>query len=124
MRAYTLAMTVAFCISLIGLLEYLSHVAASKGGISFANENGQFTTLQSFSYLYLPTIVSVCFGMFYAWIDLDVRRLEPFFQLSGPNGALAEESISLQWPLEFLALVPIKAAKVRYGYQRTEACYT
>ena len=76
---------------------------AKYGGLVFADENGQFGPLQSFLYLYLPTIVSLCSGMFYAWIDLDMRRLEPFFQLSKTHRALAEDSLLLQWLLGFLA---------------------
>ena len=109
-----LAAIIIFSLLLLGLLEYLSCLDAKRGGLSFADDNGRFTILQSFSYRYLGTLISVCFGMFYAWVDLDVKRLEPFFQLSKPNGALAEQSILLHWPVEFLALVPFKAAKIRY----------
>ena len=115
MRSYTLAAIIAFCLLLIGLWECLSRLDAKNGGLFLTNEIGKFSPIQSFAYLYLPTIISLLFGMVYAWIDLDVRRLEPFFRLSASNGALAEDSLLLQWPVEFLALVPFKAFKRRYG---------
>ena len=112
LRAYTLGGIVVFCLTLIWILESLTIYKSKHGALSFADENGHFSALQSFSYLYLPTILAVCLSMFYSWIDLDAKRLEPFFQLSHPDGALAQESLTLHYPLDFLPFVPIKAAKL------------
>ncbi|KAI9748276.1 MAG: hypothetical protein M4579_007269, partial [Chaenotheca gracillima] len=38
-------------------------------------------------------------------------RLEPYFQLSRPGGAEASNSLLLHYPIDFIALVPIKAAR-------------
>ena len=65
------------------------------------------------AYLYLPTIVSVLYGMAWAWVDLDVKRLEPYFQLSQSDGALAEDSILTSYPQDYLPLIPLKAIKPR-----------
>ena len=40
-----------------------------------------------------------------------MKRLEPYFQLSEPAGASASDSILLHYPFDFLALVPITAAR-------------
>ena len=103
----------AITVILIATLEYLSQKSARAGGIVLANIHGGFSALQSFSLLYLPTILSVCFSIAWSWIDLDAKRLEPFFQLSKAEGALAEQSILLQYPIEYLPLIPIKAARSR-----------
>ena len=55
----------------------------------------------------------VSYGIAWAALDLDVKRLEPYFQLSEPGGASASDSILLHYPFDFLALVPITAAKRR-----------
>jgi hypothetical protein len=49
--------------------------------------------------------------MAWSWIDLDTKRLEPWFNLSNADGALASDSLLLQYPFEFLAFVPITAAR-------------
>ena len=50
-------------------------------------------------------------GVGWAAVDLDVKRLEPYFQLSKPAGATASNSIFLHYPFEFIAFVPINAAR-------------
>ena len=67
----------------------------------------------TFAYLYLPTIVSVLYGMAWAWIDLDMKRLEPYFQLSRSTGATAEDSLLLSYSLDYLPFVPLKALRHR-----------
>ena len=64
-----------------------------------------------FCYQYLPQMIVVALGVGWAAVDLDVKRLEPYFQLSKPEGATARNSIFLHYPFEFIALVPINAAR-------------
>ena len=56
----------------------------------------------------------VLYGIGWAAVDLDVKRLEPYYQLSKPGGASASNSILLHYPFDFLALVPVTAAKRRF----------
>ncbi|KAI9662790.1 MAG: hypothetical protein M1829_006134 [Trizodia sp. TS-e1964] len=114
LRTPILAATVLIAILLAALIEILYQICEKRGGIAFASASGNFTQAQTFSYSYLPTIVSVFYSMLWSWIDLDVKRLEPFLQLSKPEGASATSSILLKYPYEFLASVPIKAAKRRH----------
>ena len=60
-------------------------------------------------------MVIVLYGIGWAAVDLDVKRLEPYFQLSKPGGASASDSILLHYPFDFLALVSITAAKRKIG---------
>jgi hypothetical protein len=69
---------------------------------------------QQFLYLYFPTVVAVLFSIYWAWIDLETKRMEPYYQLSKENGALGKDSLLLHYPFDFIPLVPIKAAKDRY----------
>ena len=73
-----------------------------------------FSPVHIFCYRYLPQMVIVLYGIAWAAVDLDVKRLEPYFQLSNPGGASASDSILLRYPFDFLALVPIIAAKRRF----------
>jgi hypothetical protein len=45
----------------------------------------------------------------HSWIDLDAKRLEPWFQLSKEGGEYSESSLLLQYPFDFLPFVPIAA---------------
>ncbi|KAL8978645.1 MAG: hypothetical protein Q9205_005820, partial [Flavoplaca limonia] len=45
---------------------------------------------------------------------LDTKRLEPYFQLSKPQGASAADSIHLHYPFDFVAIAPIKAFRRRH----------
>ncbi|KAI9748336.1 MAG: hypothetical protein M4579_007253, partial [Chaenotheca gracillima] len=87
--------------------------SSAKGGIFFADDINTLSIAKIFAYNYLPTLLAVSFGIFWGWIDLDVKRLEPYFQLSNPGGAEASNSLLLHYPIDFIALVPIKAAKRR-----------
>jgi hypothetical protein len=66
-----------------------------------------------FLYLYLPTIIAVLFGIFFSWIDLQVKRLEPYYQLSRELGASGKHSLLLHYPFDFIPFVPITAARNR-----------
>ncbi|KAI4262132.1 MAG: hypothetical protein L6R42_002686 [Xanthoria sp. 1 TBL-2021] len=101
-------MTLAF----IGLLEYLSHKSRIDGGIAVAE--GQFSPAVSFAYKYLPIITAVLYSILWSWIDLDTKRLEPYFQLSRPMGADAADSIWLHYPFDFIAYAPLKALRRRH----------
>ena len=79
-----------------------------------AKNGGYLGPGQEFTYLYLPTIIAVIGSMIWSWIDLDVKRLESFFQLSKPDGALGSDSVLLSYPVDFLAFVPITAARRRH----------
>lgn len=88
-------------------LEVLRIQSDQNGGLLFANSLDSYVVWQTFLYRYLPTIIAVTYGMVLAILDLDVKRLEPYFQLSKLEGASGKDSILLNYPFEFLAYVPI-----------------
>ena len=104
--------TVAFAILVIVAVEYLSRLSSLNGGVFLSNDG--FPSSVNFANLYLPTIVAVLFGMVWSWIDLDARRLEPFFRLSRSEGATAEDSLDLHYPFEYVAWASYKAFKRRH----------
>lgn len=64
---------------------------------------------------YLPTTISVAFGLVWASADHNYKRLEPFFQLSKPGGATAEHSLLLDYSYSFQLFIPYKAFKKRFA---------
>lgn len=116
LRAPALGSFVAATAFLIAVLEVLSNKSRQDGGVILAGSVDDISAGQLFMYQYLPTIIAVLYSMLWSWIDLDAKRLEPYFQLSKPEGALAESSLLLQYPVDFLAFVPIRALKRRSVY--------
>lgn len=98
---------------LIALLQYLLICSQKYQGILFAPDVNNLPLRSSFAYLYLPTILAVCYSMLWSWIDLDAKRLEPYYQLSKPGGACAEDSLLLHYPFDFVASVPLKSLRRR-----------
>lgn len=100
-------------IALIVIIEALHRKCDRDQGLFFANSLGDFTAWENFSYRYLMTVISVAYGMTWGLVDLDVKRLEPYFQLASAKGATAANSILLCYPYDFLALAPITALRRR-----------
>lgn len=99
---------------LIAAIQCLQYISRRDQGILFAKDIDDIPLRRSFCYLYLPTIISVLYSIIWTWVDLDVKRLEPFFQLSRPGGVQGSESILLSYPLEFLAMLPFTAFKRKH----------
>ena len=110
LRFPVLVPTISITGAIIILLGLLLWKSQQDGGVLFAANINDLSTICSFMYLYLPTLIAVMYSMLWSWIDLDVKRLEPFFQLSNSRGAAAADSVLLHYPVDFLAAVPIRAA--------------
>lgn len=106
---------IAITIGLGVLLGILQWSNGRQGGLFFAEHISNLPVGNTFLYLYLPTILAVLYSTSWSWIDLDVKRLELWFQLTKADGAASEDSLLLEYPVEFLAFVPFQAAKRRFG---------
>lgn len=73
----------------------------------------ELSMLQFFSWKYLPTMIAVTFGILWQIVDYEVKRLEPYYQLSQPEGALAIESLTRDYLTGWAILAPFKAVKYR-----------
>jgi hypothetical protein len=67
-----------------------------------------------FSFKYLPTIIAVTYGILWQITDYEVKRLEPFHRLSREGGALASESINIDYITIFNILRPFRALRYRH----------
>jgi hypothetical protein len=113
LRAPVLILTIAVCWSLIAILEFLLSKSQKNNGLIFAPVINDLPLRDTFLYLYFPTIIAVIFSIYWAWIDLDTKRMEPYYQLSKENGALGKDSLLLQYPFSFIPLAPIRAFRDR-----------
>ncbi|THZ88201.1 hypothetical protein D6C84_01122 [Aureobasidium pullulans] len=112
-KAFFLVPTILASGALIAVLQVYLERSNKDDGIMFAPKIDELPLNQTFYYLYLPTIVSLVLSFVWTWIDLDIKRLEPFVQLSRPNGALGKNSVLLHYPFDFVAFVPFAAVRRR-----------
>lgn len=113
LRSPVLILTILVCWTLIAILQVFLVRSRHDGGVLFAPEISDLPLPQQFLYMYLPTVIAVLFSIYWAWIDLETKRMEPYYQLSKEGGALGKDSLLLHYPFDFVPLVPIKAAKDR-----------
>lgn len=84
------------CIIICASIEIIMLGCAKTGCPVFgALSTTQVSPESNFVYNLLPTILSVCFCFIWAIIHRDVMRLEAYFQMSQPGGAVAENSLLL-----------------------------
>jgi hypothetical protein len=111
----TVPLLVATLVSwaLIAVLQLLLVKSQEDGGIIFATNIEKLPFRMSFLYLYLPTVIALVLSIFWSWIDLQIKRLEPYYQLSKPGGAWGKDSLLLSYPFDFLPFVPFVSFKNR-----------
>ncbi|OQO13974.1 hypothetical protein B0A48_00849 [Cryoendolithus antarcticus] len=114
LRLPYLSSLVLITLALIAIIQWLLFRSRADQGILSAPNINKLPLRTSFLYLYLPTIISVIYSFLWTWVDLDVKRLEPYFQLSKTGGATADHSILLHYPFDFLASVPLKAVRRKH----------
>lgn len=115
-KPFTLTPTALVPVALVaGLLmtatELLIRSNARNGGIFLSGQD--IPTHVVFLYLFLPTGTAVILSLLWSWIDLDARRLEPYFQLSKPQGQKCKHTLELHYPFDFIAWASFKAFKNR-----------
>jgi hypothetical protein len=66
-----------------------------------------------FCWKYLPTLIFVTYGVLWQIMDFEIKRLEPYYQLSKPAGNTAAESLNLDHLSLWSYLVPFKAFRLR-----------
>ena len=111
LRVPTIISSLIITATLIALIEYINKISIEEKALFFAEKAEDFPMGVVFCYRYLPQIIVVALGVGWAAVDLDVKRLEPYFQLLKPEGATASDSIFLHYPFDFIAFVPINAAR-------------
>ncbi|KAL7623411.1 hypothetical protein AAE478_007093 [Parahypoxylon ruwenzoriense] len=67
-----------------------------------------------FIFKFVPTIITVTYGVLWQNTDFEVKRLEAFYQLSKEGGALAAESINVDYTTLFHFIRPFRALQRRH----------
>lgn len=113
MKAPVLITFAITSIIIIVLVEVLAQKSQKGGGLSLVDDADEIPRAVNLAYLYLPTIIAVVYSLAWNWIDLDVKRMQPWMEVSKQSGATGLRSIFLDYPVEFVAFVPFTAAKQR-----------
>ncbi|KAH4071956.1 hypothetical protein HBI49_100890 [Parastagonospora nodorum] len=112
-----LAMLILIALALAGLQEFLCQWSLMKvrehpeGGLVSFEKPGDLTITEFFTWKYAPIMSFVFYGILWQMTDFDVKRLEPYYQLSKKSGATAGESLNMDY-LTFMSwLVPLRALR-------------
>ncbi|KAI9643801.1 hypothetical protein NHQ30_007151 [Ciborinia camelliae] len=108
MRAPYLTALIIISVVLGAAEEYLYQKSRKSPLYSFTSP-GAMKTWDYFCFKYLPTLVAVTFGILWQITDFEVKRLEAYYQLSKEGGALAAESINVDYITFFNVLRPFRA---------------
>jgi hypothetical protein len=118
MRSPYLCMLIIISLCLAGVQEYLyqkSQQLKAKGeGLIRYDLVADIPLAEFFAWKYLPTMVMVTFGVLWQIMEYNVKRLEPYYQLSRPNGNTAAKTINLDYVTLWAYFVPFKAIANRH----------
>lgn len=110
-------MLIIVALGLAGLQEYLCQLSMRKvredpdSGLVKFKKAGDLPVTVYFTWKYAPIIFFVFYGILWQMTDFEVKRLEPFYQLSQKTGATAGESLNMDY-LTFMSwLVPLRALR-------------
>ncbi|KAK0635628.1 hypothetical protein B0T17DRAFT_503138 [Bombardia bombarda] len=96
-----------------GSQELLYQKSARKPLITFQTP-AEIPGAEYFSFKFLPTLIAVSYGVLWQITDFEIRRLEAFYQMSKEGGALAAESINVDYITSFNFLRPFRALQCKH----------
>lgn len=112
-----IAILVFIALALAGFQEGLCQLSLKRiredpdGGLFKFERAGDLTVALYFAWQYAPIMLFVFYGILWQMTDFEVKRLEPFYQLSKKTGATAGESLNMDY-LTFMSwLVPLRALR-------------
>lgn len=91
-------------------LEGLRRYSEVYGGLVYYRDTASVSYLESFAYNYVPIIVGIIMVTLWSFVDFDVLRLEPYFQLSRPEGVPASV-LFINYNFGQSIITPITSAK-------------
>ena len=81
-RPFYLSLLTIFSFCLLAACETLRQISSRNQGLLFFEDTSEITTTTFIAYNYVPTILAVLYVIAWSLVDLDIKRLEPYFQLS------------------------------------------
>ncbi|KAL6234345.1 hypothetical protein BDW75DRAFT_212512 [Aspergillus navahoensis] len=113
LRPTFLSFIACLMLFLMVLLEALSQYSERTGGLRFFDDTDDLSNFESFSYNYIPVIVALVLATLWSFIDFDVLRLEPYFQMARPEGCPATV-LFINYNFGQSFITPIASAKRRH----------
>lgn len=113
LRPLTLGFVILVSLGLLVTLQLFLIRSNRDQGIIFAPSISELPLSRTFMYQYFPTILAVIYSIFWAWIDLETKRVEPWYRLSRDGGSAGHDSLLLSYPSDFAPFVPIRAFQRR-----------
>ncbi|OHE95338.1 hypothetical protein CORC01_09349 [Colletotrichum orchidophilum] len=113
MRWPYLTALITLSIALAVMVEFLYQRSQTHPLVKF-RKPADIPGLEYFAVKFLPTILSVTYGVLWQVTDFEVKRLEAYYQLSKEGGALAAESINVDYVTSLSWVRPIRAFKLRH----------
>ncbi|KAK6337816.1 hypothetical protein TWF696_001295 [Orbilia brochopaga] len=113
-------------LGLAGVTEYLIQLSDSIGnkGLLQYQSASEVPIGQWIAWKYVPTVVGVVFGVLWQVTDTEVKRNEPYYQMSKPQGSIAKYSLNVDY-FEFLSfLTPFQGLQYRqWAVACSAMCY-
>ncbi|KAI9857387.1 MAG: hypothetical protein M1813_008290 [Trichoglossum hirsutum] len=124
MRWPYISLLIFLASAIAGIQEFLFQLSDTRskrgdGLLKFTSPK-ELNVWEYFCWKYMPTLVAVTYGIMWQVVDFEVKRLEPYYQLSKKDGALAEESLSIDYLNFWHYLTPFKA--IRYKHWAVMYC--
>lgn len=114
LRKPFLLLFIMLCLLLIIAIELVVQGCSRSGCHIFgAASRSIISTSTNWAYNLLPTALTLGLSFLWAVPHHDLMRLEPFFQMSTPTGATADDSILLEYSYTLPFLIPFVAARRR-----------
>ncbi|KAF8248403.1 hypothetical protein K440DRAFT_548418 [Wilcoxina mikolae CBS 423.85] len=124
LQTWYLVFLILLSIGMMVAVEYLYYLSdkhilrkgpGRDGGGLFAYIDIQKLSVLDFaSWKYFPTLIGVLYGILWKVTDEELKRSEPYYQLSkGSTGALAAESLNVEYHTVWSPMVPYSAIKYR-----------
>lgn len=113
-----LSFLVLVALALAALQEFLCQLSIKRakddpenGGLIKFKRPQELSVAEYFTWKYAPVLFFVIYGILWQITDFEVKRLEPYYQLSKKTGATAAESLNMDY-LTFMSwLVPLRALR-------------
>lgn len=117
MKTFWIVLLIILAFAIAAVQEVLCQISSHKSdldpGIISFNDVKEVSTLKFFAWKYLPTMIAVVYSVLFNLMDFEIRRLEPYYQLSQAAGATAATSLNCDHLTMFQYFVPFKAFKLK-----------
>ncbi|KAG9236383.1 hypothetical protein BJ875DRAFT_372228 [Amylocarpus encephaloides] len=113
MRWPYLSVLILLSVGLAAVQEYLFQKSVKNPLYEF-EDAAKLSTWDYFCFKYMPTLAAVSFGILWQITDFEVKRLEAYYQLSKEGGALAAESLNVDYITFFNFLRPVRALRYKH----------